>query len=138
NDYRFYSPLTSAAQRLPNGNTFITEGVGGRFFEVTRMKDVVWEFVSPFTQNPAVIYYRAYRYPYSYIPQLPEPKETAIPMLDIRKFRVPGAADCEVKEVVGVEGTIGYPKVHQACVAAGDQDLSLKDDDDDDDGFTKF
>ncbi|MDA8441252.1 MAG: aryl-sulfate sulfotransferase, partial [Peptococcaceae bacterium] len=64
-DYRFYSPLTSAAQRLPNGNTLITEGVGGRFFEVTRMKEVVWEFISPFTENPSTIYYRAYRYPYS-------------------------------------------------------------------------
>ncbi|MCR6544923.1 aryl-sulfate sulfotransferase [Dehalobacterium formicoaceticum] len=139
NDYRFYSPLTSAAQRLPNGNTFITEGVGGRFFEVTRMKEVVWEFISPFTENPAVIFYRGYRYPYSYIPQLPEPKETAIPKLDIRKFRVPGAADCEVKEenVRSVEGTIGYPAVHQGCVAAGDQDLSLQDDDDYD-GYTKF
>ncbi len=138
-DYRFYSPLTSAAQRLPNGNTLITEGVGGRFFEVTRMKEVVWEFISPFTENPSTIYYRAYRYPYSYIPQLPEPKETPVQMLDIRKFRVPGAADCEVQNVVGVEGTTGYPAIQQACVAAADQDLSLKDDDDDDeDSFTKF
>lgn len=138
-DYRFYSPLTSAAQRLPNGNTLITEGVGGRFFEVTRMKEVVWEFISPFSENPATIYYRAYRYPYSYVPQLPTPQETPVPMLDIRKFRVPGAADCEVQNVVGVEGTTPYPAIQQACVASDDQDLSLKDDDDDDDdGYTKF
>lgn len=137
-DYRFYSPLTSAAQRLPNGNTFITEGVGGRFFEVTPDKEVVWEFISPFNENPANIYYRGYRYPYSYVPQLPEPKETPVPMLDIRTFRVPGAAPCTVENVVGVDGTLGYPEVEQACVAALDEDLSLKDDDDDDISYTKF
>ncbi|MEL1134759.1 aryl-sulfate sulfotransferase [Desulfitobacterium sp. THU1] len=138
NDYRFYSPLTSAAQRLPNGNTMITEGVGGRFFEVTRMKEVVWEYISPYSENIASIYYRAYRYPYSYVPQVAEPKETPVPMLDIHKFRVPGAADGELQNEVGVKGTTGYPKFQQACVAAGDEDLSLKEDDDDDTGYTQF
>ncbi|MGI6226910.1 MAG: aryl-sulfate sulfotransferase [Peptococcales bacterium] len=129
-DYRFYSPLTSSAQRMPNGNTFITEGVGGRFFEVTKEKEVVWEFWSPFTDNPAPLFYRAYRYPYSYIPQLPEPKEVPVPMLNIKTFRVPGAAPCVVENVVDVAGTTGYPQVQQACVAADDQDLSLKEDED--------
>ena len=32
---RFYSPFISSAQRLPNGNTLITEGSGGRLIEVT-------------------------------------------------------------------------------------------------------
>ena len=32
---RFYSPFVSGAQRLPNGNTLITEGSDGRIFEVT-------------------------------------------------------------------------------------------------------
>ena len=32
---RFYSPFISSAQRLPNGNTLITEGSGGRIIEVT-------------------------------------------------------------------------------------------------------
>lgn len=32
---RFYSPFISGAQRLPNGNTLITEGSGGRIIEVT-------------------------------------------------------------------------------------------------------
>lgn len=137
NDYRFYSPLTSAAQRLPNGNTFITEGVGGRFFEVTPDKEVVWEFISPFNENPGTIYYRAYRYPYSYIPQLPEPKEIPVPKLDIRTFRVPGAAPCIVENVVEVPGTLGYPEDQQACVAADDQDLSLKEDEEDI-TYTKF
>lgn len=31
----FFSPRISNAQRLPNGNTLICEGVFGRIFEVT-------------------------------------------------------------------------------------------------------
>lgn len=122
NDYRFYSPLTSDACRLPNGNTFITEGVGGRLFEVTPEKEVVWEWISPFGPDATYIYYRGYRYPYEYVPQLPKPDETPIPKLNIKKFRVPGAADCEVKNVVEVEGTWGYPDHVQSCVSAEDDD----------------
>jgi hypothetical protein len=44
----FFSPRISNAQRLPNGNTFINEGWFGRFFEVTREGDVVWEYVNPY------------------------------------------------------------------------------------------
>ncbi len=44
----FFSGHVSGAQRLPNGNTLICEGVKGRLFEVTREGEVVWEFVSPF------------------------------------------------------------------------------------------
>jgi outer membrane protein assembly factor BamB len=45
----FYSPYLSGAQRLPNGNTLITEGSFGRMFEVTTATgEVVWEYVSPY------------------------------------------------------------------------------------------
>jgi hypothetical protein len=47
----FYSMNISGAQRLPNGNTLVTEGRSGRLFEVTREGDTVWEFIN-----------RAYRY----------------------------------------------------------------------------
>ncbi|MEU7521460.1 arylsulfotransferase family protein [Kitasatospora aureofaciens] len=43
----FYSPYTSSAQRLPNGNTLIAEGSFGRIFEVTAGGEVVWEYVVP-------------------------------------------------------------------------------------------
>jgi Arylsulfotransferase (ASST) len=46
--FNFYSPIISGTQRLPNGNTLICEGTKGRIFEVTREKETVWEFVSPF------------------------------------------------------------------------------------------
>lgn len=48
NLHNFYSPRISNAQRLPNGNTLISEGFFGRFFEVTSEGDVVWEYVNPY------------------------------------------------------------------------------------------
>ena len=44
-DQGFYSRIISGVQRLPNGNTLITEGVPGRLIEVTQEGEVVWEFV---------------------------------------------------------------------------------------------
>ncbi|MFH1868208.1 MAG: arylsulfotransferase family protein [Candidatus Omnitrophota bacterium] len=43
----FYSKEMGSAQRLPNGNTLITESEKGRVFEVTKDKKVVWEFYNP-------------------------------------------------------------------------------------------
>ena len=43
----FYSEVCGTAQRLPNGNTLITESDNGRAFEVTQDKEVVWEFYNP-------------------------------------------------------------------------------------------
>jgi Arylsulfotransferase (ASST) len=43
----FFSSRISNAQRLPNGNTLINEGLYGRFFEVTTDGNVVWEYVNP-------------------------------------------------------------------------------------------
>jgi len=37
----------SGQQRLPNGNTLITESDAGRMIEVTPDKKVVWEFINP-------------------------------------------------------------------------------------------
>jgi len=44
----FYTPTCGTAQRLPNGNTLITESENGRAFEVTPGGEIVWEFFSPF------------------------------------------------------------------------------------------
>jgi hypothetical protein len=43
----FYSSWGGAAQRLPNGNTLITDTASGRAFEVTRDGEIVWEFFNP-------------------------------------------------------------------------------------------
>ena len=45
---QFFSAHLGSAQRLPNGNTLISEGSTGRLFEVTLEGAIVWEFVTPF------------------------------------------------------------------------------------------
>ncbi len=44
----FRAEYLSGAQRLPNGNTLVTDGPAGRIFEVTAAGEVVWEFVNPY------------------------------------------------------------------------------------------
>lgn len=70
----FWSSVCSSAQRLPNGNTLICEAVSGRIFEVTRDKEIVWEFINPI-QAPSGdsghmgignLVYKAARYGYEY------------------------------------------------------------------------
>lgn len=43
----FFSSWGGSCQRLPNGNTLITESTKGRVFEVTKNGEIVWEFFSP-------------------------------------------------------------------------------------------
>ena len=50
--WNFFSPRMGNAQRLPNGNTLITESSFGRFFEVTNEGEIVWEYVNPFFGKP--------------------------------------------------------------------------------------
>ena len=48
---QFDSEVRAAQQRLANGNTLITEAVGGRLFEVTPAGEIVWEYVNPVRAN---------------------------------------------------------------------------------------
>ena len=50
--WNFFSPRISSAQRLPNGNTQICEGLFGRLLEVTPDGDLVWEYVNPYFGGP--------------------------------------------------------------------------------------
>ena len=43
----FFTPFMGGAQRLPNGNTLITEAVFGRIFEVTPQGRICFEYVNP-------------------------------------------------------------------------------------------
>lgn len=115
---RFYSPFISSAQRLPNGNTLITEGSGGRIIEVTPDHELVWEYISPywgkhFKMN---MVYRAYRYPYDYVPQVNAPAQIAIPPLDVTSFRVPGASPRGPRSEVKVQGVVPYQTSSALCV----------------------
>jgi len=88
---QFFSTNISGAQRLPNGNTLITEGAGGRVFEVTSDRQIVWEWMNApaaGTRTPATVY-RAYRIPYSWLAQLPRPQEKAVTPPANGDFRVP-------------------------------------------------
>jgi hypothetical protein len=46
--WTFFSSFVSNAQRLPNGNTLITEGMQGRLFQVTPDGRIVWEYLTPY------------------------------------------------------------------------------------------
>ena len=61
----FFSFMVGGCERLPNGNTLVTEGASGRLFEVTPKHDIVWEYVSPWILpsrfGPTPVVFRAYR-----------------------------------------------------------------------------
>ena len=90
--FRFFSHYVSNMQRLPNGNTMINEGAGGRLFEVTNEKEIVWEYINPVfgtevtTRNSI---YRAHRIPYEWIPQLEKPEERPVVPPNLKDFRMP-------------------------------------------------
>ena len=44
---KFFSSIRGGCQRLPNGNTLITESNRGRVFEITKEGKIVWEFYNP-------------------------------------------------------------------------------------------
>ena len=124
---KFYSPYVSSVQRLPNGNTMVDEGSDGRVIEVTPAHEIVWEWISPYyshnTKGPkSNMIYRAYRYPYSYVPMEPEPQEIPIPRIDNSTYRVPGAGAFGAKKVVDVPGTLPYYEDVALCVATDDEE----------------
>lgn len=127
----FYSQLISSAQRLPNGNTLITEGCFSRIFEVTKDKEIVWEYRAPFTkESPGQFVYRAYRYPYDYVPQLDKPEEVPVERLEVETFRVPGAAPGMLDHFTTVPEAKGYTSNLAACVTDDQIDDSSTDPDD--------
>jgi hypothetical protein len=49
---RIKSMQRGCQQQLPNGNVLITESNNGRLLEVTRDKEVVWEYCNPVRSGP--------------------------------------------------------------------------------------
>jgi len=115
---RYYSPFISSAQRLPNGNTLITEGSGGRIIEVTQDHQIVWEYISPYWGSlmHMNMVYRAYRVPYEWVPQLSRPREVPIGRIDVTTFRVPGASPPGPGQITAVEGVRPYQGDAALCV----------------------
>lgn len=45
---RFFTTVAGVQQVLPNGNLLVTSSEGGRVFEITPQKEMVWEWIPPF------------------------------------------------------------------------------------------
>jgi len=103
---RLYSAFVSSAQRLPNGNTLITEGNGGRIIEVTAGHEIVWEYISPYRHRmlKITLIYRAYRYPYDWAPQAERSKEITVPRIDNSQFRVPKSSKALRERLTTLKG----------------------------------
>ena len=71
--HRFYSPTLCNVQRLPNGNTLVSEGLSGRIFEINPENTIVWSWKTP---DPKDFIYRAYRVPPEWIPGNPSGYES--------------------------------------------------------------
>lgn len=90
NPMEFFSAFMGGAQRLLNGNKFITEAAIGRMFEVTPEGKMVWEYVNEVFVDyrklegaeeaqslfdyPSNAVFRAYKYTLGEIPWLRLPK----------------------------------------------------------------
>lgn len=72
----FYSSIAGTAEPLPNDNVLISSSQGGRVFEITPDRQIVWQWTPPY--HPM----RPERYPWDHCPQLAEldrPQPQAIP-----------------------------------------------------------
>jgi hypothetical protein len=98
-EWSFHSSFISDARRLPNGNTFVDEGMNGRFFQITPVGEIVWEYISPYFGRAALgpggkmvsnnRVYRAQPVPYDWVPaDVPHSERAVIPP-DPATFRVP-------------------------------------------------
>jgi len=67
----FFSTVAGTQQVLPNGNLLITSSEGGRVFEITPKKEIVWQWIPPYLPM------RVLRYAKDHCPQL-----AALPPLD--------------------------------------------------------
>ncbi len=66
--HKLFSASMSSVQRLPNGNTLVTEGLSGRVFQITPANTVVWSYTTPQRKN---VLYRAYMVPPEWVPGNP-------------------------------------------------------------------
>jgi hypothetical protein len=95
--WSFFSSFVSSAQRLPNGNTLIDEGMDGRFFQITPNGDIVWEYVPSYAGKRQVggkafldsLVFRAQAVPYDWVPEGTPHSEKPVTEIDVTNFHVP-------------------------------------------------
>jgi hypothetical protein len=93
--------LVGAVRHLPNGNTFIDEGMTGRFFQMTPAGEIVWEYVSPYVGKAplgpggrkllANWVYRGQPVPYDWVPAGTPHSERAVVPPDVSTFHLPAS-----------------------------------------------
>ncbi len=62
----FFSALHGKVDRLANGNFLVTETDGGRVFEVTPEREIVWSFINRYDASHLISIFGASRYPESF------------------------------------------------------------------------
>jgi hypothetical protein len=121
---QFYSSFVSSVQRLPNGNTLITEGSNGRMIEITREHETVWEYISPYygkKRNQNMVY-RSYRVPYRWVPQVEKPEEVDVVRPDNSKFRVPGSPNKRARKLTNIKAAKQVAFSPDMCILPREED----------------
>lgn len=94
--WSFFTSFVSNAQRLPNGNTLIDEGMSGRLFQVTPDGTIVWEYMVPYLGHSTangkpftnMLTYRAQAVPYDWVPEGTPHAEKPVAEKDIETFHI--------------------------------------------------
>ncbi len=66
--------------------------------------------------------YRAYRYPYDYVPQLVHPVEVPVERINNMIFRMPGAAAGMLENITEVAEALGFTSAMAACVTEEEEE----------------
>lgn len=96
----------------------------GWIIEVTSDHSIVWEYISPYwgkLMNINMVY-RAYRFPYEWVPQLDTPEEVPIDPIDVKSFRVPGAAQSGPLNLTVMQDVRPYQGASALCVVTDSED----------------
>lgn len=124
-DFKFFSPFVSYAQRLPNGNTMITEGDMARVFELTSSNEMVWEYLCPYSSETMNILYRSYRIGYEWMPGASHAEEVGVVPPDNNLFYLPNAKGEYPK--TGLEGDVVKASLTAAQPQAEESDEAFED-----------
>ncbi len=56
-----YSSRLAGAQRLPNGNTLITDGMKGTLYEIDQTETIIWQYQNPIETNISIFKVEKYK-----------------------------------------------------------------------------
>jgi len=116
---KHYSPLVGSAEKLPNGNMMMCEGINGRLFQVTENLEEVWEYLNPFSSDELFrgAVFKAQCYAPDYCPQFKDLPPAAGPSLARAEGAVASAAN-PADGAVESHGESGSPWTVVAALAA--------------------